>query len=402
MAAHDISLADVTQDIAGAVPPDLVLRWNDSDKSPQTHARLLQPYLVRGTIVSSDAAGLSKLTQQLSLPEVMKLVSEPKELLHALGKAIGGQAIGVWAADNAQMFFRSPIDPALVVEQMLAVQQRGKTLPVKIGIGIHFGECVSVAGGLFGADADFIEHIAEDDTKGGEIVVSRPVYARLRESLRTTASLREDLADRGSLWSIVDCNEPVATVEGADIRYPMPFGEAFFKKLRETSIEALARDSFDDYRRATTVAFIKINRPHQSLLLNAFTEMSLADLSIRRVASSYRADVVKSTGSLAIVLFDDVREGIRFAREVVRTNQSLGINARVGLAKGEVFLFPLANGGREIAGNSVNIASKLSEDAGIDGILVEKSAVIEDVARFGRPFGLTISGVSLEGCVIQA
>ncbi|HRI71224.1 MAG TPA: hypothetical protein PK156_43625, partial [Polyangium sp.] len=190
MATHDVSLADLAEDIAGALPAELVLAWNESDKSNSTQARFLEPYIVRGTIVAMDAAGLSKLTQRRTLPEVLKLISEPKEILHALGKAIGGQAIGVWVADNAQMFFPENIDPVLVVEQMLAVQQRGKSLPVKIGIAIHFAECVSIAGGLFGDEADFIEAIAEDHTRGGEIVVSQSIYQRLPEKLRASANQR--------------------------------------------------------------------------------------------------------------------------------------------------------------------------------------------------------------------
>lgn len=394
-----VSLADLTQDIAGALPPELVIRWNESDKSSATHARLLEPYVVRGTIVSMDAAGLSKLTQRRTLPEVLKLVSEPKELLHAFGKAIGGQAIGVWAADNAQMFFPSPIEPQAVVEQMLAVQDRGRALAVKMGIGIHYAECVSIAGGLFGEEADFIEQIAEDDTAGGEIVVSQAVYERLGADIRESAVLRTDLRDR--VLSIVDYRGPIHPVEGDDIRYPTPFDEVFFQKIRQTPLEHLARDTFDEYRKHTTVAFVKINRPYQPHLLDVFTELSLADLALRRVAAEYHADVVKSTGSLAIVLLHGEGEALEFARAIVRTNSGLGFKARVGISKGEVFLFPLAGGGRDIAGNPVNVASKLSEDAGVDGILIESSAVTPDIVELGRTFHLTISGVDLAGRVIH-
>jgi class 3 adenylate cyclase len=349
-----------------------------------------------------DAAGLSKLTQRCTLPEVLKLVSEPKELLHAFGKAIGGQAIGVWAADNAQMFFPAPIEPAAVVEQMLAVQERGKALAVKIGIGIHFAECVSIAGGLFGEEADFIEEVAEDDTRGGEIVVTRPVYDRLGDGVRACATRRADIEARGDLWSIVDYGETLHAVEGNDIRYPAPFDDRFFQKLRRAALDDLARDSCNEYRKLTTVAFIKVNRPHQSRLLDVFTALSLADLAIRRVASETHGDVVKSTGAIAIVLFDGEGETLEFARAVVDTNSSFGFNARVGIAKGEVFLFPLEDGGREIAGNAVNVASKLSEDAGIDGILVEASAATPSIIEMGERFRLTISGVELSGCVIHS
>lgn len=401
MATHDVSLADLAEDIAGALPAELVLAWNESDKSNATQARFLEPYIVRGTIVSMDAAGLSKLSQRRTLPEVLKLISEPKEILHALGKAIGGQAIGVWVADNAQMFFPESIDPVLVVEQMLAVQQRGKSLPVKIGIAIHFAECVSIAGGLFGDEADFIEAIAEDHTRGGEIVVSQSIYERLPDKLRASAKQRKDLADRGILWSLVDYPERIDVVEGNDIRYPTPFDEAFFQKLRCTSLEELARDSFDAYRKSAVVVFVKINRAHKPLLLDSFTEISLADLVLRRSVLDHPADLVKSTGNIGIVLFEREGEALEFARDIVRTSANLGFNARVGIAKGVVFLFPLAGGGRDIAGNPVNVASKLSEDASVDGILVESSAVTPTIGELGRQFYFTISDVELSGCVIH-
>lgn len=401
MATHDISLADLTQDIAGALPHDLVLRWNESDKSPETHQRLLEPYLVRGTIVSMDAAGLSKLTQRRSLAEVLKLVSEPKEVLHAFGKAIGGRAIGVWAADNAQMFFPETIEPVAVFEQMRAAQRRASSLSVKMGIGIHSGDCVGIAGGLFGDDADFIEEIAENHTHGGEIVVSESVYVRLPEALRALTAARADLSEHAKLWSITSDTQLVHAVEGDDIHYPTPFDDVFFQKLRTSSLEQLACENFDEYRKKTTVVFVKINHPHKPMLLDVFTDLSLADVALRRTAIEFRGDVVKSTGTLAIVLLPDEAEALEFARAVVRAQRALGANARVGIAKGDVFLFPLAGGGRDIAGNAVNVASKLSEDAGVDGILVEDSATTPHIVELGRHFQFTISGVEISACVIQ-
>lgn len=401
MGTHDISLADLTQDIAGALPYDLVLRWNESDKSPETHDLLLEPYAVRGTIVSMDAAGLSKLTQRRSLAEVLKLVSEPKEVLHAFGKALGGRAIGVWAADNAQMFFPDPLEPAAIVEQMLAVQKRSRALTVKMGIGIHWGDCVNIAGGLFGDAADFIEEIAENHTHGGEIVLSQSVFARLPEALRMFAEPRKDLVEFGTLWSMVDVPDHFRAVMGEDIRYPTPFDDDFFQKLRTSSLEQLAPEKFDEYRKNAAIAFVKINRSPKPMLLDVFTELSLADVALRRTALEHHGDVVKSTGSLAIVLFQGEGEALEFARAAIRMQRTLGLNARVGIAKGDVFLFPLAGGGRDIAGNAVNVASKLSEDAGLDGILVEASATTPTIIELGNHFQCTISGVDISGRVIQ-
>ena len=81
------SLADLPQDFAGSIPVDLVRNWVESDKTAHHHQRLLQPFMVTGTIVSSDSAGLSKISQERSLLEVTQLVSQPKEIIYSYGKA---------------------------------------------------------------------------------------------------------------------------------------------------------------------------------------------------------------------------------------------------------------------------------------------------------------------------
>ena len=73
MAKHSIfpSLADLKQDIAGAIPVNLIQNWEESDKDEPEHSELLEPYRTYGTVVSSDSAGLSKMSKELPLLEVM-------------------------------------------------------------------------------------------------------------------------------------------------------------------------------------------------------------------------------------------------------------------------------------------------------------------------------------------
>lgn len=401
MAIFDISLADLSPGISGVIATEMVLLWNSRPKSAERHARMMQPYLTRGTMVSTDAAGLSTLTQRYSLPQVMKLISEPKEVIHALGKAIGGEAIGVWAADNTQMFYPDSIAAAKVIAQMREVQRRLTALTVQVGMGVHQVECYRIAGGLFGPDVDMIEEVAEERTHGGEIVVSTPVLAQLAEPLRCTASRRADLQSYGELWSLSDDGAPLVVAEGSDINYPTPFDSAFFATLRASSLAALERASFRDYCVTPTVAFVRTAHRRHEYLLDEFTDMSLMDLAFRRIASSYKGDVVKSNGILAIVLFDNSDAAIAFSRDIIETTRTLGLDAHVGVTRGEVFLFPLAGGGRDIAGNPINIASKLAEDSGLRGILVESSALTEtlaaQLAESAEPFSLTISRVTLTG-----
>jgi class 3 adenylate cyclase len=397
MATYNISLADLRQDIAGLLPAGLVLGWNGQEKTPARHEQLLAPFRKRGTLVSTDSAGLSTLTQRYSLAQVMKLVSEPKEVLHAYGTAIGGEAIGIWAADNSQMFFEEEIEPSRVVAQMLAAQERLKALRVQVGMGIHTCECYRVGGGLFGEGADFIEAIAEDETSGGELVLSEAVLEHLPDGIRDAARVREDLRERGALWSLKDFPGRVEAVEGGNPHYPTPFDAKFFQRLRSTSMEDLGKESFPEYRKTRTVVFVKVKHASREFLLDSFTDMSLIDLAVRRIASSHGADVVKSNGTLAIVLFEEGREAMAFARDIIEGNRALGFEAHVGLARGEVYLFPLANGEREIAGHPVNVASKLAEDSGLEGVLVERSVALGGLERDGAPFQLTLSRVELTG-----
>ncbi|MEK7877809.1 MAG: family 3 adenylate cyclase, partial [Pseudomonadota bacterium] len=52
---------------------------------------------------------------------------------------------------------------------------------VGVGLGAHCGEFYSIGGGLYGPEADGIEEGAENQTEGGEILVSRRLAGRLGE-----------------------------------------------------------------------------------------------------------------------------------------------------------------------------------------------------------------------------
>ena len=403
MAALNISLADLRQDIAGAIPLDLVLRWSESDKSELSQAKLLAPHRVRGTIVSTDSAGLSKLSQQLTLPQVMKLISEPKEIIYSLGTAIGGKAVGIWAADNTQMFYPDSISPAEVLNQMAGAQHAAHELTVKVGMGIHHGECYLLAGGLFGEEAEYIEALAEDETAGGEIILSESLKNFLSSHVSSMLTLREDLLARGKIWSLQSRFAEFSYTPRHDPNYPAPFDREFLNILRDSSLLELKSLAFSTHSKIKTVGFIKIPKRAHHLLLENFTDLSLIEVAIRKVVASYRAELIKSNGSLAIILFDGSDEAVSCTNDLHETLAAMGFNARTGIVHGEVFLFPMADGAQEIAGNPVNIGSKLSEDSGLDGILIEESAAATLTNHNGMvPFALTISRVLIRGLQYQS
>ena len=97
------ALFDVAQDIAGGLPLRLVDRWLASEQTQDDALHLLAGSRVTGFNVVSDAAGLTRLTHQRGLMEILAIINQPKEIIHGLGVATGGEAIGIWAADNTQM-----------------------------------------------------------------------------------------------------------------------------------------------------------------------------------------------------------------------------------------------------------------------------------------------------------
>src|SRR5450432_676107 len=91
---------DLPQSAGETLPLDIISRWTQGAQTPELARAILAPHVLRGTIVSSDSAGLTRLGRERPLIEILAMIGHPKEIIHAHGRALGGRAIGVWAADN--------------------------------------------------------------------------------------------------------------------------------------------------------------------------------------------------------------------------------------------------------------------------------------------------------------
>src|SRR5262245_4232325 len=118
------ALADLTQDIAGPVPLNLLQDWASGRQDVAAAQSLLDPFRIEGTVVASDTSGLTKMTDALDLVDIIAMISKPKEILYALGVEIGGRSIGLWIADNTEMYYPSSVPPGDVLEAMWEAQQR--------------------------------------------------------------------------------------------------------------------------------------------------------------------------------------------------------------------------------------------------------------------------------------
>ena len=394
---------DLPADAGQTLPLDIIAAWTHSSQTREFACELLGPFTMRGIVVSSDTAGLTRLSQERSLIEILAMVSRPKELVHAHGKAIGGIALGTWAADNSQMFYADGIAPGDVLGMLLAVQDRIMAeCEVGIGICAHAGEFYQLGNAIYGADADLVEGVAEDETAAGELVITEALRLRLDDDPALQLAPREDLRARfGGIWRVVQ-GLRLGGSDASDFRYPLPFTAEFyaglgkFHRTRRTSI--VPRPAF---RQSTVVVIDREREDGDEPDVAALNNLALA-AAVRRLGGELVLDLagqeIKTTGQASIYLFDDAGHALAFARKLRAELAAQRVELRIGIDTGRVLLFELAPGTFDIAGTAVNVASKLAQDTGRFGVIHLTRAAAEQA---GMTVGGALSTVQLGGVNVE-
>lgn len=404
------ALADLKQDIAGPVPVDIVSKWNQGPKNADRQSDILKPYERHGYLVSTDSSGLSRLTAERSLLEVMKIVSEPKEVIFEMGRSLGGKGVGIWAADNSQMFYdESQVEAAKLVDSMAAAQKVIHQGLVQVGMGIHKGVFWEIGHGMFGPEVELLEAITEDFVSAKEIIISDTVQKDLQTKWPDILIQREDLKKASRLFFSVNYDDlgqqhqsfqlPSAQKITKDNFYPFPFSSEFFLALKNMGQGAAAEEQLQKYFVNKVVILIKVYHHKSALLLNELTDWVVINAVINEILVRYDVKLVKSNGDLGIFVADKDSEAVEFAEEVLLAMRSSNDKVSIGLARGDVLLFNLDDGGMDIAGGAVNEASKISEDIPEQNTLYAEDTVIvpaHHLAKF-EPFALEKSGVILKG-----
>lgn len=397
---------DLPADAGHALPLDVIAAWTRSAQTPEIARELLRPYTIRGIVVSSDTAGLTRLTAERSLIEILAMVNRPKELVHAYGRAIGGIPLGVWAADNSQMFYPDGIPAPHVLSLLLTLMDK-VTADCEVGIGlcVHHGVFYELGHGIYGPDADLVEKVAEDHVDGGEITVTRGLARQLGET-GFSLSPRDDLRDAyGEILRVLD-GPRLRNVLATDFRYPLPFSDEFYGGLHEFS--RTRRSSVvprPAYRDATIVVIEREREDPDVPEVAVLNDLALA-AGVKRIGGSLVEDLagieVKTSSAVSIYSFDDARHAVDFSRTLRATLAAQRVRLRIGIDSGRVLLFDLAGGQHDLAGSPVNIASKLAQDAGqFDDIAITAAAA----RRAGLPDvvasrGLLVGGVTVETLTI--
>jgi class 3 adenylate cyclase len=399
------NLFDITQDIIGALPLKLVERWLSSEQTHEDALKLLESHKVQGYSVSSDSVGLTKLCQQKGLLEILAIINQPKKILHGYGKAIGGESVGIWAADNTQMFYRDSISASTIISAMLTIQDAiANSCQIKIGIGAHYGNFYAISGGLYGAEADAIEEIAESHTCGGEILISQAICDRLPSNHNFTIEKRDDLNSTiGNIYRVLN-GERLSGLLPIDQCYPIPYSEDFYADLLEYETrltdQNFAHALIDKYIQNKIVVLIESkNEAVETHEVSIFNQLSFSalmkDIGLRLLDKTSGAEI-KVVSSLGIYAFDDAIAAVNFAQTFRQELEKQDITCRIGIDRGEVLVFNLPFGTRDIAGSPVNVASKMAQDKGEFGKLYLSALIrdLVDVSGF-KEIEYSVSGVEL-------
>ena len=402
------ALADLTQDMAGPVPISLLYDWAAGDQDDERATTLLDPFRIAGTVVSSDTSGLSRLTKEKDLLDVLALISEPKQILHAIGVEIGGRPVGTWVADNTQIYYPPSIDLPDIVSGMTEAENRITCeLPVGVGMCVHNGAFYELGGGLYGPDAHVVEYVAEHHAGPGEILATATVRDRCPDTFQFRP--RTDLHAHGAIFSV--SNAPrMRELEAVNRRYPHPWPAEFFERLLALKSAAerdtLRQEIYDAYLKRLVVVFVSRHRqPGAALTTSTLLDDLIANVLFDALISGLdaaRGHVAGLGGGLGILTFDGAPEALEAADALRRRFAANSLPIKIGMASGPVLFFSNPRGPSGIAGSPVNIASKISEDAGLAGRINIASDVAAQLPPQSNasPFEITIGGVVLHGVTV--
>jgi class 3 adenylate cyclase len=406
------ALADLTQDIAGPLPLELLQNWASGTQDLSTAEKLLLGFRIEGTVVSTDTSGLSRLTGETELLEVLARISLPMEIVFSLGTEIGGRAIGTWVADNTEMYYPLSIAPDTVLDAMNEVQYRIRSSDaIRIGICAHSGTYYEIGGGVYGNDARIVESAAERYAGPGEILVTAALISRISNRSAYALQSRPDLRHLcpGGIFRL-KAGGRLSGLSGEHDGYPHPFTTEFFEMFRgirrAADAHAIKRQIYSRYGREKAVLFVSRELSRESAdnlasLLDDLLANVLVDAIVRRTRGA-TGHISNSVGGLAILTFGTSDEALEVGRALLARFEENGLPVRVGIDYGSLLMFDDSGGGAGIMGDPVNIASKLSEDIGERGKirLTTRAAKRLSKAPAGDAFETEISGVRVRGIVV--
>src|SRR5437588_2123654 len=137
------------------------------------------------TVMFTDIANSTGLTEDLGDDEWSRILSAHRELVRNLFVAHGGDVVGT-QGDGCLGRFPTPAEAVLCaveVQKEIAQTRNDTHFPLQVRIGIHAGEAVEEDGDLVGRVVNVAARVTSE-TSPGEILVTEPVADYLGGQLR--------------------------------------------------------------------------------------------------------------------------------------------------------------------------------------------------------------------------
>jgi class 3 adenylate cyclase len=137
------------------------------------------------TVMFTDIANSTRLTEDLGDDEWSRILSGHRELVRNLFVAHGGEVVGT-QGDGCLGRFPTPAEAVLCaveVQKEIAQTRHDTNFPMQVRIGVHAGEAVEDDGDLVGRVVNLAARVTAE-TEPGEILVTEPVADYLGGQLR--------------------------------------------------------------------------------------------------------------------------------------------------------------------------------------------------------------------------
>jgi class 3 adenylate cyclase len=137
------------------------------------------------TVMFTDIANSTGLTEDLGDDEWSRILSGHRELVRTLFVGHGGEVVGT-QGDGCLGRFPTPAEAVLCaveVQREIAQTRQDTHFPMQVRIGIHAGEAVEDDGDLVGRVVNVAARVT-GETQPGEILVTEPVADYLGGQLR--------------------------------------------------------------------------------------------------------------------------------------------------------------------------------------------------------------------------
>ncbi|MDD4530514.1 MAG: adenylate/guanylate cyclase domain-containing protein, partial [Candidatus Gracilibacteria bacterium] len=224
-------------------------------------------------------------------------------------------------------------------------------------------------------------------------------------------SPREDINHPKDVVYRVDFGPLIRDVPtNLDYNYPIPFSQEFFKDLRKF-YSSKDKDLLDvlngKYLQEKTIVLVERKKEKHHIeeisLLNDIALYALMEQGSHDILKNYNGLEIKTVGSLGIYEFDYCDDAINFTLAFRESLKEEGVECKIGVADGSVIIFNLANGNKDIAGNPINIASKLAQDKGEFGKIYLTREVFEKLEKRYFEYEnieINVSGINIDAIKI--